>query len=87
MKITPKLVDHSHFKPKTKQILIVPTNSEPFFTWKVILNIISLCILALLSCVLYERFLFKANYIKENENNINNTLSYIQEYDLQNFKI
>ena len=78
MKIIPKLVDHSVLQPKPNKMIHIPTNSEPFFTWKLIINLFGLCILAIAACVLYERFLFKDNYTKDNENNINNTLSYIQ---------
>lgn len=78
MKISPKLVDHSLFisKPKPKNI---PIKGEPFFTWKIIINLIGLCILCLFLCILYERYLMKDKYENEKYYKINNTLTYIQE--------
>ena len=78
MKITPRLVDHSVLKPKPNKMIHIPTNSEPFFTWKLIINLFGLCILAIAACVLYERYIFKENHDEQNVKQRENTLSYIQ---------
>ncbi len=78
MKIQPKLVDHSLFMPKPKP-KIIPIQTEPFFTWKIIVNLIGFTILCLFSCVLYERYITKDKYENDKYSKINNTLTYIQE--------
>lgn len=77
MKIIPKLVDHDILKPK--QIHPIIENTKPFFTWNVTINLIGISILLLFGCVLYERYILNADYKKQNIENIQNKISYINE--------